>query len=125
MKYQWISKNEEVGIVSVYENNLTLNRTCSKNFETAKRVLLGIDSESGEIAIKPISRSEIEKNIYDEDLLYRITVRSSYARISNKKYVGNIMEVFNFQLNGQQSKKFKARWDHHDKLLIVDMKEEV
>jgi hypothetical protein len=55
---------------------------------------------------------------------YKMTVRSSYGRVTNKAFVEELSEMFNLDVT-LVAKKFKATWDHKNELLVVDLKEEV
>ena len=54
---------------------------------------------------------------------YRITVKSSYSRVTNKAFMDEISEMANIDLS-EDVKKYKATWHEKQQILIVDLKEE-
>jgi hypothetical protein len=55
MSYIWASKKPKDGVATLYESNITLNKSASAHFDHAFSVLLGLDTGSKKIAVKPIS----------------------------------------------------------------------
>jgi len=52
---------------------------------------------------------------------YKITLRSSYARITNKAFMEEIMSLSGLNLL-DESIKYPATWDNKEQILIVDLK---
>ena len=124
MKIQWITKDDSLGAVTIYENNIRLSKKASDYFLDAYAIAIGIDLENHKIVIKKISKEESESNSIDKSRLYKIHIKPSYGRITGKKIVDELKNVYNFDFQKQQAYKFSAKWNTGSKMLIVDAKEE-
>ena len=121
MSFVWASKKPNEGIATLYENNITLNKSASSHFDHAYNVLLGIDYDLKRIALKPISKQEFERGAIPEEKRHKITVRPSYARVSNKKFLKEVAEMASLNLNDNQPYKFRTLWSKKDQALIIDL----
>jgi len=119
--FEWTSRKPAEGIATVYESNITLNKSASTHFETAYRVLLGLDKINKKIAIKPITKQEHERGTMPDEKKHKITVRPSYARVSNKKFIREAVEIANIDLTENNAVKFKTLWSKQDQALIIDL----
>jgi hypothetical protein len=127
MAFEWASKKPTDGVATLYESNITLNKVASSHFETAhkKLILLGFDAKGKRIAIKPLSKEDLELGIFPEDKRHRITLKPSYARVSNKKFMKEVSDELGISLDANTSHKYKAIWSAEDQALVIDlMKEE-
>ena len=121
MSFVWASKKPNEGIATLYESNITLNKSASTHFDHAYNVLLGIDYEQKRIAVKPVTKQEYERGAIPEEKRHKITVRASYARVCNKKFMKEVAELANLDLNDNQAYKFKTIWSKTDQALIIDL----
>lgn len=127
MAFVWATKKPTEGVATLYESNITLNKVASSHFETAhkKLILLGFDPKGRRIAIKPLTKEDIELGIIPEDKRHRITLKPSYARVSNKKFMKEVADELGIRLDTNTSHKFKANWSKEEAALVIDlMKEE-
>lgn len=122
MSFIWASKKPNDGVATLYESNITLNKAASTHFERAYSVLLGIDEKTMRIAVKPISKDEVNSGTIAEEKRHKITVRASYARVSNKKFMKEVAEIAKLDLANKKSFKFKTAWSREDSALIIDLK---
>jgi hypothetical protein len=123
MSFVWASKKPKDGVATLYESNITLNKAASTHFERAYSVLLGYDEDNGKIAVKPISKEDIDLGTIPEEKRHKITVRPSYARVSNKKFMKEVSDKANLNLSNNRSYKFKAFWSRVDSALIINLKD--
>lgn len=121
MSFVWASKKPKDGVATLYESNITLNKAASTHFERAYSVLLGYDPEGQRIAVKPISKEEVDSGKIPEEKRHKITVKSSYARVSNKKFMKEVAQNSDLDLANGQSFKFKAVWSKPDSALVIDL----
>ncbi|MCK5761600.1 MAG: hypothetical protein KAH16_01740 [Candidatus Izimaplasma sp.] len=121
MSFVWISKKPKEGIATLYESNITLNKSASSHFDHAYRVLLGLDQDSKKVAVKPISKDESNIGAIPEEKRHKITVKPSYARVCNKKFMKEIASLVRIDLSNNQSFKFKTKWSSEDSALIIDL----
>ncbi|MBU1144499.1 MAG: hypothetical protein KJ971_01405 [Firmicutes bacterium] len=120
--FVWASKKPLDDIATLYEANITLNKSATAYFENAYVVLLGFDSSSQLIAIKPITKEEIGLGYVPEEQQHNITVKSSYSRICNKLFLKEISDELKLDFSNNQSYKFKAYWNKKENALIIDLK---
>lgn len=60
MKIDWLSKQNEYGAITIYNNNITLNKQGANYFLDAYFVAVGIDRDSNNLVIKKISKEEAD-----------------------------------------------------------------
>ncbi len=121
MSFIWASKKPKDGIATLYESNITLNKAASSHFENAYNVLLGLDPETKRIAVKPITKEEFDIGAIPQEKRHKITVKASYARVSNKKFIKEVANLIDIDLSNNNSFKFKTKWSAEESLLIVDL----
>lgn len=119
--FVWVSRKPKDGVATLYESNITLNKAASSHFEKAYSVLLGLDEEKRRIAVKPITKEEYELGAIPEEKRHKITVKSSYARVCNKKFMKQISDLINVTLGDNSSFKFKTKWSSENSALIIDL----
>jgi hypothetical protein len=124
MEITWFNEKPKDCIVTLAPGNITLNKPATTFFESAYSVMLGIEKAKQLIIIKPLSKADAMKHDIPESNKYKITVRSSYGRVTNKAFVEELSELFKIRLD-TVAKKYKATWDHKNELMVVDLKEEV
>lgn len=118
MEFQWIKGSTTNPAITIYANNLTLNNAAAKHVEDIRYCLLGIDYTSSTIAIKPVTKRDIDLKIYDPTHLNKISMGKGYARISNKTFIDEINKCCNRNIIGL---KFEATYDEAKEMLIVDL----
>ncbi|MFW6298689.1 MAG: hypothetical protein ACOC14_03310 [Bacillota bacterium] len=121
MGFKWTSRKPNKGKATLYESNITLNKSASSHFEHAYNVLLGLDKDTKRIAIKPVTKQEYERGIIPEEKRHKITVRSSYARVSNKRFMEEVSAVAGLDLHENNAIKFDTMWSDEDDALIIDL----
>ena len=121
MSFIWASKKPKDGIATLYESNITLNKAASSHFENAYNVLLGLDPETNRIAVKPITKEEFDIGAIPQEKRHKITVKASYARVSNKKFIKEVATLLGIDLSNNNSFKYKTKWSAEESLLIVDL----
>ncbi len=120
MKIEWFSPLEETSAVTIYSNNICLNKQASNYFLDAYGVVIGIDKETKNLVIRSVSKEESESPSFDKDRLTKISINSSYGRITGKKLIDKISVVLNLDFSAQQTYKFGAKWNTGSKMLIVE-----
>ena len=124
MSFEWASRKPNEGVATLYESNITLNKSASSHFDRAHSVLLGIDYDRKRIAVKPLTKTEGERGDIPEEKCHKITVRPSYARVCNKKFMKEVSEVAGLNLSDNNAVKFKTTWSKNDHALIIDLTQE-
>lgn len=118
--FKWSNKDQGTKLVTLYDSNITLNKGASVHFNNAYSVMLGLDEAGHRLAIKPINKTLVDRGDIPREKLYRISVRSSYSRISNKIFMTDLSRALNLDFEQQKMFKFHCEWSEVEKSLIVD-----
>jgi hypothetical protein len=121
MSFIWASKKPKDGVATFYESNITLNKAASSHFESAYNVLLGLDPESKQVAVKPVSKEEFDIGAIPAEKRHKITVKASYARVCNKKFLKEVAKIAEIDLKDNNSYKFKTNWNSEESILVIDL----
>jgi hypothetical protein len=124
MEITWFNEKPKDCVVTIAAGSLTLNKPATTYFENAYSVMLGIDKTNKLIVIKPLSKSDAIRHDIADNKKYRITVRTSYSRVTNKAFMEEISELSKLNLE-TETYKYKSNWDSKEQILIVDLKEEL
>jgi len=119
--YKWKQGTAYRPLVTVYPNNLTLNIVAAACFSEVRFCMLGYDQRNGKIAIKPISKNEIDLKLVPLENLYRIYQAKSYSRISCKALIDEVQETFKIETKGS---KFYTWFNEKEGLLEIDLNKE-
>ncbi len=120
--FKWASKKPLDELATLYEANITLNKSATSYFENAYVVLLGLDVSNKTIAIKPVTKEEISLGYIPKEQQHNITVKSSYSRICNKLFLKEVSELASLSFEHKhQSYKFKASWDAEEGALLIHL----
>lgn len=121
MNFEWSTNDIATMTLTVYPTNLTFNKAACTYFEDVKFVLLGIDREAHQIGIKPITKQEIDENIYPKSQLHRISLGKSYGRVSSKSFVYDLTQLFGLDFTKQQCYKYEVTFDIVHKIMIAQL----
>lgn len=121
MNFKWVKNEIATPTVTIYESNLTLNKIACENFAESRFILLGYDEEVNQIAIKPISKEDIDLGLYPPSQLHKISIGKSYGRISNKTFIKSIAEKYNLDFSAQNGVKYDATFDEKNQMLVVQL----
>jgi len=119
--FEWVSRKKVDEIATIYDSNITLNKSATSYLEKAYIVLLGIDKERHLIAVKPIRKGDTELQYIPDEQRHNITIKSSYSRISNKRFIEEIAELMNLDFEKKHYYKFEAFWSDSEQSLIIDL----
>lgn len=123
MKIKWITKDDSLGAVTIYENNIRLNKKASDYFLDAYAIAIGVDLDDNKIIIKKVNKDEAESMGIDKSRLYKINIKPSYGRITGKQIIDELKSMYDFDFSKQLAYKFSAKWNTGERMLIVDVKE--
>ena len=124
MAIVWLNKKQKDGLATFNETSITLNKTALVPMETANMVMIGLDETNHEIIIKPLNDNQAMRGDIEIDSMYKVTINSSYARITSKEVISEIENALNLNFDVKKGKKYKTRWDAKENILIVNMREE-
>jgi hypothetical protein len=121
MSIKWINVNNNQLTVTLYDTNITLNKPASYYFESAYKVLVGMDVENRLVLIKHLNKEESLRGNIDKNNLLDLKIKPSYGRISSKKVISEIKTTF--ELDFSEHQKFHAVWDTTSKMLKINLNE--
>ena len=120
MKIEWFNCKDNLSAVTIYANNICLNKQASNYFLDAYAVAVGIDKETKNVIIKNVSKEEAESLKFDKNSLNKISIKSSYGRITGKRLVDQINELLKLDFSAQLAYKYDAKWNTGSKMLIIE-----
>ena len=118
--FEWIHNTVSTSTITLYPGNLTLNSSAASYFQDVRWVMLGVDHDQKQVAIRPISKREIDLHLVDQNQLHGISIGNGYARISNKTIMKQIAAMIGREVNGE---KVSAQFREEETLLVFDLKE--
>lgn len=121
MNFVWAKNDVATTSVTLYETNITLNKAACEPFEDVRYVMLGYDIDSKQIAIKPISKEELDLDLYPRANLHKISLGKSYGRISNKNFMKEISQRFNLDYQTTNGIKLDAFYDENNQIMLVQL----
>lgn len=124
MEITWFNEKPKDCIVTLAKGNLTLNKPATTFFENAYSVMLGYNKDKQTVFIKPLNKEHALRHDIPGSSKYRITVKSSYSRVTNKAFMEEIVSIAHIDLENE-TKKYKANWNEKEQILVMDLKEEV
>ncbi|MFV0379874.1 MAG: hypothetical protein ACK5KQ_03510 [Anaerorhabdus sp.] len=119
--FEWISTTKSPQ-VTMYSNNVSLNSTAANFFLNSRYCCVGIDQENLRVAIRPVTKREVDLGLVDKLQLHKITVGSGYARVTNKEIANSIN---NLVKNPEEGMKFHAKFDHKENYLVFYLKDKI
>lgn len=118
--FTWVKGNAYALVVTLYPNNITLNNSAAAYFQDVRWAMIGIDHENYCVAIKPITKREVDLKLVPLEQLHKVSLGKGYARISNKQVIEEIAQLLDKEVDGV---KFDAEFDEKQGLLIVNLQE--
>lgn len=121
MNFEWSTNDIATKTLTIYETNLTLNKAACHHFEDVNYVLLGVDKENNQIGIKPVTKDDINNEIYPKSQLHRISIGKSYGRVSSKSFVEGLSHTFDLDFQNKQSYKLNVHFDVVHQILVAQL----
>ena len=116
--FTWVKGNAYTPVATLYANNITLNQAAAALVQDARWVMLGLDHDNKRVAIRPVSKEEIDRKQVMLQQLHKVSLGKGYARISNKQVMEEIAGMLKQSLNGD---KFEAIYDEASNLLVIEL----
>lgn len=116
--FTWVKGNAYTLVATLYTNNITLNNAAATYFQDVRWVMIGIDPKKKKVAIKPVTKREIELKLVPMEQLHKVSIGKGYARISNKSVMDEIQGLIDDSIN---ARKFDAIYDERENLLVIDL----
>ena len=116
--FTWVKGNAYTPVATLYANNITLNQAAAALVQDARWVMLGLDHDNKRVAIRPVSKQEIDRKQVMLQQLHKVSLGKGYARISNKQVMEEIAGMLKQSLNGDN---FEAVYDEASNLLVIGL----
>jgi len=116
--FEWVTGNAHALIVRVYPTNITLNASAASHFCEVRYVTIGFNKDELKVAIKPVSKREVDLKLVPLEQLHKVSIGKGYGRISNKMVCDDISSLIKQPLSGQ---RFLASYDAKNQMLIIDL----
>ncbi len=120
--FTWIKGNTNTLILTLYPNNITLNSIASTYFQNVRWCMIGIDHKNLKLALKPVTKEEIELGLVDREQLHKVSIGKGYGRISNKMIIKEISMLLEQPIDGL---KIYAIYDEESNMLIADLNSKI
>ena len=118
--FEWKKGNAYIATVTLSINYLTLNAVAASYFSNVRYCMLGHDKENEKLAIRPVTKDELDLKLVSLDKLYRISQGNGYSRIGCKALLSELKMFYNVNLDNT---KCSATFNEAENLLIVNLKE--
>lgn len=118
--YEWIKGNAYHLIVTLYQSNMTLNSAAASYFENVRWVMIGFDRKHKKVAVKPVTKQEVDLKLVPMAQLHKISIGKGYGRISNKSIIQEMQSIMGIPLDGV---KVSAQFNEKMQLLEIDLDE--
>src|SRR5574344_2609675 len=123
MSILWLNKDKKPGVATFTDKAITLNTSVIDALKDCNYVMIGIDDKEDEVIIKPISLNDIERAKIDVNVLYKVSINRSYARITSKSAVEKVEQTF--KNCDVFNKKFPTSYDEIKDLIHIYLNKEV
>ena len=112
------------GLVSIYENHITFNKSLLKYFNEAYRVRVGIEREAKKVYIFTLNKDQALSGEISASSLLPISVSNTYARICSRAIVEYVTEALGVVVPKDNYIRCKATYDEAKKAIIIIFKGE-
>lgn len=117
---EWVKGNAYTLVLTLYPNNITLNSSAATYFQDIRWCMVGVDKEKGQLAIRPITKREIDLQLISLDQLHKVSVGKGYARISSKVIIEEIAGLIDQSIS---CLKINATFHEGEHMLVADFRE--
>ena len=121
MKIDWFTNQNNSGVITIYSNNITLNKQATEYLKDSYCVIVGMNRDTNELVIKGLSKEEVEQQDISKDSIKKLSVKKSYSRITGKSLVDEVAKNYNFDFNVCAAYKLSAKWNNRYKMLIASL----
>lgn len=118
MSIKWIKEAEEVGTATMFPNYLQANSAFINKFKNKYSALTGLDDETDQIVLKPLTEEEDRDPLYHDSLRLKISVQKSYIRFGNTKQMSLIASIIHVDVP-KEGLKGTSRWDDNEEALYI------
>ena len=118
MGVKWINKTQAEGTATMFPNYLLTNREFVGKFEDKYSALVGLDDDTDQIVLKPLSKDEDMDPKYQDSLKIKINIQKSYIRFGNTKSMSLIASLLHVDVP-KSGLKGKSFWNEKEEALFI------
>ena len=118
MGVKWINKVEAEGTATMFPNYLMANREFVDKFDDKYSALVGLDDDTDQIVLKPLSKDEDEDPKYQDSLRIKINIQKSYIRFGNTKSMSLIASLLHVDVP-KTGLKGRSFWNEKEDALFI------
>jgi hypothetical protein len=120
---EFFDSEKKDGLVSIYENHITFNKSLLKYFGDAYRVRVGIDKEAKKAYVFTLNKDQALSGEISASSLLPLSVSNTYARICSRAIVDYITDNMELKVPLGKYLRFKASYDEAKKAIVIKFKE--
>lgn len=118
--FEWVKGNAYTLILTLYPSNITLNSTAAGYFKDVRWCMIGVDKVHAQIAIRPVTKRDLDLQLVPMEHLHKVSVGKGYARISSKTLIEEIGAIIDQSIDGL---KINATFDEEENMLVANFHE--
>ena len=118
MSVKWINKVAAEGTAVMFPNYLMTNRQFLDKFDNKYSALVGLDDDTDQIVLKPLSKDEDTDPKYEDSLRIKINIQKSYIRFGNTKSMSLIASLLHVDVP-KTGLKGKSFWNEKEDALFI------
>lgn len=118
MSVKWLNKIESCGYATMLPNYLMTNNAFLDKFEGKYSALVGLDDDTDQIVLKPLSFDEDNDIRYQNQLKLKISFQRSFIRFGNTKQMSLIASLLHVDVP-KTGLKGSTRWDDNEGALFI------
>ena len=120
MSVKWINKIEAEGTAILLPSYLQTNREFVSKFIDKYSALVGLDDETDQIVLKPLSLDEDNDVKYRDSLKIKFNIQKSFIRFGNKRAIEFISSQIHIDVP-KEGIRGKCKWDENEEALLVTL----
>lgn len=117
--FVWIKSNTNQYILTLSQCSITLNAAAASLFQDVRWCMVGIDEEQMQLAIRAVSKDEVDKKLVEPLALHKISIGKGYGRITSKACMEQLSKLLHRDLDAL---KIEAIYDEEQQYLIANLK---
>ena len=118
--FEWVKSNVYSLVVTLNPTNITLNSSAAAYFQDIRWCMIGIDKKNLSLAIRPVTKREVDLQLVSKEQLHKVSIGKGYARISNKAIIEELSILLKQTIDGL---KMHAQFSDKENMLVFDLSE--
>ncbi len=118
MSVKWIGKVGAEGTATMFPNYLQANSTYIDKFANTNSALTGLDDETDQIILKPLTPAEEVDPAYHDALKLKVSIQNSFIRFGNTKQMKLIASLIHVDVP-REGLRGKTIWNDEEKALYI------